>query len=486
MSYLQKTIKDILSLGQDVLDKEFTVKGWVKTLREQDKGKLLFIEVQDGTSLKHIQAVVFDNKFEESVYKSFFQIKTGYSIGVTGTFVKSPSAGQDFELVATKIEIYGDCGNDYLLQKHSSKTKGVTFDTLRSEPHIRCRAATFQSINRIRDRVMRETHNFFGGMDFVWASSPIITFSDCEGAGETFLVTTTYPKEELPNGHFFGQEAYLTVSGQLEGEMLATSMSRVYTFGPTFRAEKSKTTRHLSEFTMIEPEVAFIDLKGLISLAIDYVKHCVSKSLEHNIEDVKQTHIGSLQDSQPGTQLKDLYQQRGDCISKLKTYIEQPFQVISYNEAIDILLKEIETKQIKFSEKVEWGIDMCSEHERYLTDTFFKCPVVVHSYPANIKAFYMKRHTAETGDERCVQSFDLLVPGIGELIGGSIREHDYEKLCTVMKERKMEIERYKPYLDLRLYGTVPHGGFGLGFERLIRFVTGIDNIKDVVPFPRSF
>ena len=490
LDFLPITISDIVKEDvSTVIGSKRTIQGWAKSCRIQDKGDLLFIEIQDGTTTEHIQAVICKSDFKDiegvdALFDKLKDIKTGYSLKLTGQFVKSPAKGQLFELRVSRVYVIGECPPDYILQKHSAKTRGVTLDTLRQTPHLRCRAQGFQSVSRIRDRLMRETHDFYGSQGFVWAAAPIITFSDCEGAGETFLVRTTYKPEQLPPGGFFGQEAYLTVSGQLEGEMLAMAHSRVYTFGPTFRAEKSKTTRHLSEFWMIEPEVCFIDLMDLIKLAEAYVKQCIAGVLTHCAEDVKQTLAMAIRDDYDSD--KEMYAARALRIQRLEQTVQTPFVVISYTQAIEKLVQCVSSGDVKFDEPVSWGIDMSSEHEKYLTDVVFKSAVAVHSYPYHIKAFYMKRYKEGEGDTRCVKSFDLLVPEIGELIGGSIREHDYDTLVEVMQSRQMDIALYKEYLDLRLFGTCEHGGFGLGFERLVRYVTGIRHIRDTIPFPRAY
>jgi asparaginyl-tRNA synthetase len=483
-SFLPSTIADLFSGDhRELIGREVTISGWVKTCRIQQKGSLLFIEFRDGTTPQHVQVLVFQEDFDEQTFQQLNTLSTGWALEVTGTFVESPAKGQLVELRTSSFKVLGECPTEYVLQKHSSTTKGATLETLRQQPHLRCRAGWAQSVSRVRHELMMATHKYYTDNGFVWATTPLITFSDCEGAGEAFLVKTDYPKAELPNGEFFGKEAYLTVSGQLEGEMMATSLSRIYTFGHTFRAEKSKTSRHLSEFMMIEPEICFIDLEKLIKLACEYVKVCIKSLIESNTEDLKITLETAFQD-EPKKKMFELRKQRLD---QLQKYIDEPFKVISYTEAIE-LLQKYQSEGHKFEEHVEWGIDMSSEHEKFLTDTVFQRPVAVHSYPAAIKAFYMKRYssTVDGGDPRCVQAFDLLVPGIGELIGGSIREHDYGKLHKIMTDKGMDLEAYKPYLDLRVFGTVPHGGFGLGFERLVQFVTGIHHIQDCIPFPRAY
>lgn len=489
LTCLPTTIRQLLSGDQtQLIGTECTVQGWVKTRRDQEKGALLFFEVQDGTCTSHVQVLAFKKDYDEETFERLSKISTGYSIKAVGKFVESPAKGQYVEMVSSSIKILGECPKDYVLQKHSSKSKGPAFETLRKVPHLRCRALVFQSTTRIRDRLMRATHDLFGSEGFVWAATPIITFSDCEGAGEAFLVKTEYPKDQLPEGGFFGQDAYLTVSGQLEGEMMATAHSRIYTFGPTFRAEKSKTTRHAAEFWMVEPEVCFIELQELIQLACAYVKRCIFDVTKYCLDDLKQTWESRILSE--GVPKKQMFKQRKQRLDTLQHYIQKPFVVISYTEAIDVLAQHQQQGKI-FEEAVQWGMDMSSEHEKYLTDVVYKSPVVVYGYPAAIKAFYMKRYTPEEeaqgiGDSRCVQAFDLLVPGIGELIGGSIREHSEEKLVQVMTEKGMDLEKYQPYIDLRVHGTVPHGGFGLGFERLIQFVSGMHHIRDVLPFPRAY
>lgn len=489
LGFLPETIRDLFSGDvEKLIGQSQTLFGWAKSCRIQQRGKLLFVELQDGTTSKHVQTLFFSEDFNETLFERLSEIKTGWSLKVTGTFVKSPAKGQLVELRVSKVKILGKCPTDYILQKHTAKESGASLDTLRQVPHIRCRSTVFQSINRVRDRLMRSTHELFGSQGFVWATTPIITFSDCEGAGEAFLVKTEYPKSELPEGGFFGPlgDGYLTVSGQLEGEMMAMSHSRIYTFGPTFRAEKSKTSRHLAEFWMIEPEVCFVTLKQLIQLACAYVVRCVGDVLRECTDDIKVTLEASLRDKFPG---KELFEQRRKRIDQLISFTHKPFVIISYTEAIKTLI-DVQSDGHKFEEPVEWGIDMSSEHEKYLTDVVYLSPVVVHSYPADIKAFYMKRYTSTDtdvdADSRCVQAFDLLVPGIGELIGGSIREHELATLTQVMQSKGMDIQAYQKYLDLRVFGTVPHGGFGLGFERLVQFVTGIHHIQDCIPFPRAY
>lgn len=491
LSFLPITIKDLFKGDKlKLVGEEHTIGGWAKSCRTQQRGKSLFIDFQDGTTPDHVQVVIFEEDFGGTIFTKLSEIKTGWSLKVTGTFVKSPAKGQLVELKASKVIILGESPVDSVLQKHSSKEQGVTLETLRQQPHIRCRAAVFQSVTRIRDQLMRSTHDLFGSQGFVWAATPIITFSDCEGAGEAFIVKTEYPKDQLPEGGFFGKDAYLTVSGQLEGEMLAAAHSRVYTFGPTFRAEKSKTSRHAAEFWMIEPEVCFIELDALIQLACVYVRRCMLDILKYCETDLKKTLEVIIQaDSR-----KEMFKQRAQRLDVLRGYATKPFTIISYTKAIDILEKHQREKGAKgdfFEEHVKWGIDMSSEHEKYLTDVVFKSPVVVYGYPADIKSFYMKRYTPEEesqgiGDRRCVQAFDLLVPGIGELIGGSIREHSKEKLVQAMTSKGMDLSKYQSYIDLRVYGSVPHGGFGLGFERLIQFISGMKHIQDVLPFPRAY
>ena len=485
LSFLPRTIHDLLDGDQTrLIGETTTVSGWAKTCRTQQRGALLFIELQDGTTTQHVQVLIFQEDFDKrkELFERLTKISTGWALRVTGKFVESPAKGQLVELRATQVDVLGECPTDYLLQKHSAKTKGVTLETLRQQPHLRCRTSLFQSVSRIRHKLMMTTHDFYSSQHFVWATTPVITHSDCEGAGEAFLVKTDYPKSELPDGGFFGKEAFLTVSGQLEGEMMATALSRIYTFGPTFRAEKSKTSRHLSEFWMIEPEICFVDLKSLISLACAYVTRCIIDVIRECTEDIKIT----LQESIQTDSKKEMFELRKQRLDALQSYTEKPFAVISYTEAIDTLEAFQKSKVVTFEERVEWGIDMSSEHEKYLTDVVYKCPVVVHSYPAAIKSFYMKRYSPGEGDERCVQAFDMLVPGIGELIGGSIREHSLEKLTKVMTNKGMDMDSYKQYLDLRTFGTVPHGGFGLGFERLVQFVSGMRHIQDCIPFPRAY
>lgn len=435
------------------------IKGWVRTRRE-GRG-LCFIEVNDGSVVTSIQVVA-----EESMpgFSEASRLTTGCSVAVTGELVESPAKGQRFEIRADSIEVYGWAEPaDYPLQK-----KQHSFEFLREIAHLRPRTNTFGAVFRVRNALAAAVHEFFQERGFLYVQTPIITASDCEGAGELFTVTTLdLLNVPVENGtvdfsrDFFGRKAGLTVSGQLEGELLATALDRIYTFGPTFRAENSNTSRHLSEFWMIEPEMAFAELADDITLAEDFLKHIITRCLERCPEDMA---------------FFDDRIQKG-VIDMLEGVARSRFEVITYTEAVDLLGKSGES----FEFPVAWGDDLQSEHERYITEKKFKCPVVVVDYPRSIKAFYMKLND----DGKTVRAMDVLVPRIGEIIGGSEREGRHDVLIDRMREVGLNPDDYSWYLDIRRYGTVPHAGFGLGFERTVQFVTGMQNIRDVIPFPRT-
>ena len=451
-------IINLLRDGQP--EEEVTIQGWVRTKRESKK--FAFMEVNDGSSLANLQ-VILEPELEN--YQAILsQINTGASVEVTGILAESPGKGQRIELHATAVTVYGEADPEtYPLQK-----KRHSFEFLRSIGHIRTRTNTLGAVMRVRNTCANAVHQFFQQQGFLWVHTPIITTNDCEGAGELFNVTSLnlkdVPKE---NGEidysqdFFGRPAYLTVSGQLEAEAMALTFDRVYTFGPTFRAENSNTSRHLAEFWMIEPEMAFCDLKGDMDLAEAFLKHIFKTVLDQCPEDM------------------EFFNQRIDD-SVLKTadnIINQDFERITYTRAIDLLEKT--DKQFEYP--VEWGVDLQSEHERYLCEEYFQKPVIVTDYPSEIKAFYMRLNE----DEKTVAAMDVLAPKIGEIIGGSQREERFDVLEKRIQEAGMIPEQLWWYLDLRRYGTVPHAGFGLGFERLIQFMTGMGNIRDVIPFPRT-
>ena len=452
----RKTIKEILREGAENIGKTVDVKGWVRTRRGNKN--VQFVALNDGSTINNLQ-IVFDlSKFSEESLKS---ITTGSSIHVEGQLVASQGAGQSVEVLADKLEVYGVSPADYPLQK-----KGHTMEFLREKAHLRPRTNTFGAVLRIRHALAYAVHKFFNDKGFYYFHTPLITASDCEGAGAQFQVTTL-PLNDLPKNEdgsidyskdFFGKMASLTVSGQLEGELGATALGLIYTFGPTFRAENSNTPRHLSEFWMIEPEMAFYEIEDNMELAEEFIKYCINYALEHCYDDIKF--------------LNDHFDH--DLIERLKFVVDNDFVRLSYTDGIKIL----EESGKKFEFPVYWGVDLASEHERYLVEEHFKKPVILTDYPKEIKAFYMKLNE----DGKTVRAMDVLFPKIGEIIGGSQREENYDKLLGRIKE--MGLEGMEWYLDTRKYGTVPHSGFGLGFERLILFVTGMQNIRDVIPFPR--
>jgi asparaginyl-tRNA synthetase len=429
-----------------------TVKGWVRTRRDS-KG-FSFLELNDGSCLANVQVVV-DAGTPGSEHLP--HLATGASAVIEGKLVASPAAGQKWELRATHLELVGPADATYPLQK-----KGHTAEFLRTIAHLRPRSNLYGAIFRIRSRLAFAVHQFFQERDFVYVHTPIITASDCEGAGEMFRVTALKGNiDENPQADFFGKRTYLTVSGQLEGETFACALSNIYTFGPTFRAENSNTARHAAEFWMIEPEMAFCDLLGDMDLAEEFVKAMARYALEHCAEDLA---------------LFAKFVDKG-VHERLKFVVERPFMRVPYAEAVEILTKS--GKQFEFP--VEYGLNLQSEHERFLTEEHFKSPATVFNYPREIKPFYMRLND----DGKTVTAMDVLVPGIGEVIGGAQREERLDQLHENMKFHKLKPEDYWWYVDLRRYGTVPHAGFGLGFERLLMFLTGVPNIRDVIPFART-
>lgn len=438
------------------------VKGWVRTHRSSKA--VDFIALYDGSTINSIQIVIDPTAFDESLLK---QITTGSCISVVGELVESQGSGQSVEILGKSIEIYGLCGSDYPMQK-----KGQTFEYMRQHAHLRLRTNSFGAIMRIRHNMAIAIHQYFHDHGFYYFHTPIITASDAEGAGEMFQVTTKnlYDLKKDEEGHitynddFFGKMTSLTVSGQLEGELGATALGQIYTFGPTFRAENSNTPRHLAEFWMIEPEVAFIDLNELMDLEEDFIKHCVRWALEHCKEDLE--FLNKMVDK--------------TLIERLEGVVKEDFVRLTYTEGIELLEKAVKEGH-KFEFPVSWGMDLASEHERYLVEHHFKKPVIMCDYPKDIKAFYMKINE----DGKTVQGTDVLFPQIGEIIGGSVREESYDKLVNEIETRGIPMKDMWWYLDTRKYGSCPHGGFGLGFERLILFVTGMQNIRDVIPFPRT-
>jgi len=461
METIRRTkIADALSsthFGTDI-----NVKGWVRTHRSS---KVVdFIALNDGSTINNIQIVVDPTKFADELLK---QITTGACIGVTGKLVESQGQGQASEIQCEDIVVYGACGSDYPMQK-----KGQSFEYMRQHAHLRLRTNTFGAVMRIRHNMAIAIHQYFHEHGFFYFHTPLITASDAEGAGEMFQVTTKnlydLKKDEegkiIYTDDFFGKMTSLTVSGQLEGELGATALGQIYTFGPTFRAENSNTPRHLAEFWMIEPEVAFIDLNDLMDLEEDFIKYCVRWALEHCKDDLE--FLNKMIDK--------------TLIARLEGVVNENFVRLSYTEGIKIL-EEAVAKGRKFEFPISWGADLASEHERYLVEEHFKKPVIMTDYPKEIKAFYMKLND----DGKTVQGTDVLFPQIGEIIGGSIREENYDKLVAQIEERHIPMKDMWWYLDTRRYGSCPHGGFGLGFERLILFVTGMQNIRDVIPFPRT-
>lgn len=465
-----KRTKIVDALAQKDFGKAIDIKGWVRTHRSSKA--VDFIALNDGSTINNIQIVVEPEKFDDEMLK---QITTGSCIHVQGTLVESLGKGQSSEVQANEIEIYGLCGSDYPMQK-----KGQSFEYMRQYAHLRLRTNTFGAVMRIRHNMAMAIHTYFHEHGYFYFNTPLITASDCEGAGQMFQVTTKnlYDLKKTEDGKidysddFFGKQTSLTVSGQLEGELGATALGAIYTFGPTFRAENSNTPRHLAEFWMIEPEVAFMDLPELMDLEEDFIKHCVKWALDNCKDDIE--FLNKMIDK--------------GLIERLKGILASDFVRLPYTEGIRILQEAIK-KGVKFEFPCEWGDDLASEHERYLVEEHFKKPVIMTNYPKSIKAFYMKIDEQESGynckSGQTVQGTDVLFPQIGEIIGGSVREEDYGKLMEEIDARNIPMKDMAWYLDTRKYGSCPHAGFGLGFERLILFVTGMQNIRDVIPFPRT-
>jgi len=451
-----------------------TVMGWVRTFRNNQ-----FIALNDGSTNTNLQVIAPLGVFDESLLK---RITTSASLKVEGLLVPSTGKGQALELVADFIEILGDSD----AEKYPLQPKKHSLEFLREIAHLRFRTNTFGSVFRVRHSLAFAIHQFFHERGFVYLHTPVITASDAEGAGEMFRVTTL-PLENIPKNEegsinfkedFFGRATNLTVSGQLEGELGATAFGEIYTFGPTFRAENSNTTRHLAEFWMIEPEMAFHDLEDNMNLAEAFIKYIIGFAMKHNREDLE---FLSLRLEEEEKSLPQDKRSEMSLMEKLEFVLKNDFERITYTEAIDILLQSPAYKKKKFQYEVKWGIDMQSEHERYLVEKHFKKPVIVSNYPKEIKAFYMRQNE----DGRTVAAMDILAPGIGEIVGGSQREERLDLLRSRMKEMHISEEELWWYLDTRRFGTVPHAGFGLGFERMVQFVTGMGNIRDVIPFPRT-
>jgi len=468
-----KTVSELLA--EDITLQDVSVKGWVRTFRANR-----FIALNDGSTINNIQCVVDFENFDEALLK---RITTGAAVHVNGELIESQGKGQKVEIVVKSLEILGDSDPEtYPIQpkKHS-------FEFLRENAHLRTRTNTFSAVMRLKSSLSFAIHKYFTENGFYNMHTPMITGSDAEGAGEMFRVTTLDPKNPPldENGNvnfkedFFGKEANLTVSGQLEAETYAMSLGKVYTFGPTFRAENSNTSRHLAEFWMVEPEVAFMDLAGNMDLAEDFMKSVISYVLEHNKEDLQflDDRLFNEEKTKPQAERSPMR-----LIEKLKFVTDNHFKRVSYTEAIDILRNSKPNKKKKFKYIInEWGADLQSEHERFLVEKHFKCPVILFDYPANIKAFYMRLND----DEKTVRAMDVLFPGIGEIVGGSQREERLDVLKEKMAALDIIEEELWWYLDLRKYGTAVHSGFGLGFERLVMFATGMGNIRDVIPYPRT-
>ena len=475
MDIKRTRIADLLKrtdFGQEVV-----VKGWVRTKRGSKT--VSFIALNDGSTIKNVQIVADLEKFDDELMK---QITTGACLSVKGTMVESIGSGQAVEVQANEIEVLGLCGDDYPMQK-----KGQSFEYMRQHAHMRLRTNTFGAGMRIRHNMAMAIHTYFHEHGFYYFHTPLITASDCEGAGNMFQVTTKnlYDLKKDDQGKiiydddFFGQQTSLTVSGQLEGELGATALGAIYTFGPTFRAENSNTPRHLAEFWMIEPEIAFLDQEELMDLEEDFIKYCVQWALDHCQDDLE--FLNNMIDK--------------TLLERLQSVLKESFVRLTYTEGIDILQQAIKDGK-KFEFPCNWGDDLASEHERFLVEEHFKKPVIMTDYPTAIKSFYMKQNEATPdggsigyhgvkAPASTMQGTDVLFPQIGEIIGGSVREADYDKLMGEINRRQMDMTHLWWYLDTRRWGSCPHAGFGLGFERLILFVTGMQNIRDVIPFPRT-
>ena len=473
MSYV--SIVDLLK--SDAIHQEFTVKGWVRSFRANQ-----FVALNDGSTIKNLQCIVDFENTDEDLLK---RITTGAAVIITGILEESQGAGQRVEVKAKTIEIAGDADPEEVKLTILSP-KRHNLEKLREQAHLRVRTNTFGAIMRMRSKLSYAVHQYFNENGFYQAHTPIITGSDAEGAGEMFQVTgldlSNPPKTE--NGaidyskDFFGKETNLTVSGQLEGETYALGLGKIYTFGPTFRAENSNTSRHLAEFWMIEPEVAFMDLNGNMDLAEDFIKYVINYVLEHCQDDLEFLENRLIQEDKQKPQAERATMSLRD---KLKFVAENSFKRVSYTEAIDILRNSKPNKKKKFKYPInEWGADLQSEHERYLVEKHFECPVILFDYPANIKAFYMRLNE----DGKTVRAMDILFPGIGEIVGGSQREERLDVLKEKMAALDISEEDLWWYLDTRKFGTCVHSGFGLGFERLVLFATGMSNIRDVIPYPR--
>lgn len=472
-----KRVKIAEILNQPVVGTELTVKGWVRAFRSNR-----FIQLNDGSTINNIQAVVDFENFDEAILK---KISTGAAVGLTGKLVESQGAGQAVEIEVSAIEIIGEANPDEV-QKTVMQPKKHSMEFLREQAHLRFRTNVFGAVFRIRHNVAFAIHNYFNEKGFYYLHTPIITGSDAEGAGEMFRVTNLDPINPPLNEDgtvnfkedFFGKSVNLTVSGQLEAELGATALGQVYTFGPTFRAENSNTSRHLAEFWMIEPEVAFNDLTDNMNLTEDFLKYICQYVMDKCKDD-----LAFLNEREINEQKQKPQNERNELslIERLQFVVSNEFKRLTYTEAIDVLKNSSHYKKKKFKYDVNWGIDLQSEHERYLVEKEFKCPVILTDYPKEIKAFYMRQND----DGKTVAAMDVLFPGIGEIVGGSQREERLEILKSKMADFGIHESELEWYLDTRRFGTIPHAGFGLGFERMIMFVTGMTNIRDVIPFPRT-
>lgn len=475
MKTKKTTVKELLQSGN--CDKEVEISGWVRTKRGNKQ--VNFIALNDGSTLNNLQIVVDMNRFPEELMK---KVTTGAAIYVRGMLVESAGSGQVHEVQAEELKVWGEADPE----KYPIQPKKHSLEFLREVAHLRFRTNIFGAVFRIRHAMAFAIHRYFNEHGFCYLHTPLITASDCEGAGEMFRVTTLDPKNPplTENGNvdfkqdFFGKATNLTVSGQLEGELGAMALGKIYTFGPTFRAENSNTTRHLSEFWMIEPEMAFYDLDDNMDLAEDFLKYLIRYALEHCMDDLKFLSA-RLREEEKDKKAED---RSMELIEKLNFVLTHPFERVTYTEAVEILKNSKPNKNGKFQYPVKgWGVDLQSEHERYLVEKHFKRPVILTGYPKEIKAFYMKQNP----DGKTVAAMDVLFPQIGEIIGGSQREENYDKLVARMQEVGIPVDGMSYYLDTRRFGSAVHSGFGLGFERLLLFVTGMGNIRDVIPFPRA-
>ena len=469
----KNSVAELLKSGSVL--QEVIIKGWVRTFRSNR-----FIALNDGSTINNIQCVIdFENTPEETLKR----ITTGAALSIKGIIAESQGKGQSVEIQVSKIEILGDSNAD----EYPIQPKKHSFEFLRENAHLRVRTNTFSAVMRVRSKLSFAVHKYFQDNGFNYVNTPIVTGSDAEGAGEMFRVTS-FEDNKAPvtedgkidyTKDFFGKETNLTVSGQLEAEAYALALGKVYTFGPTFRAENSNTTRHLAEFWMIEPEVAFMDLDGNMDLAEDFIKSVLTYVLEHCKEDLAFLDERFMQEEKTKPQLQ---RSEMSLLEKLKFVADNNFKRVSYTEAIDILRNCKPNKKKKFQYPInDWGADLQSEHERFLVEKHFKCPVILFDYPADIKAFYMRLNE----DGKTVRAMDVLFPGIGEMVGGAQREERYDVLVEKMKAMNIDEKELWWYLDLRKFGTAVHSGFGLGFERLVQFTTGMGNIRDVIPFPRT-